>query len=653
MALSALSIKAQINADGVIKIGRNALYYEDYALSIQYFNQAIAAKPYLYAPYYFRAIAKYYLGDYAGAISDCSASIERDPYITEVYRLRAINYIRTDNFEAASKDYKTLIDTYAVKDRDVWYNLVLCESQLKNYPEASRVIDSMIVKWPSYARCYMLKAQISIVEGDTLLADSLMNRTLQLDADDVDAWSGKALLCLQRAQYSEAEKAYDEAIMRSPRQSGFYVNRALARYQQKNLRGAMDDYNAALELAPNSYLAHYNRALLRMQVGENNLALEDFDFVLEKHPDDRLALYNHAILSQQTGDFKQAIRDYTTVLKDYPDFGGAYVNRAYCYRKVGDNRRAEADDRKSMQITLNQAYTHKTYASPYDAETRNQSESDIEDYDKMVTDDDDNIAAFYEQEYRGKVQNREVAVEYQPLYALTFNGTDNGLFNSAAVSKANFLDNVNANKLLANKVLLSPKEEPMSEEEFRVLSNKRSELEEKLGAQSTDSQLLFVHALYLTSERDYESALQDLNQCLDHSSNSLEALFLRAVVRYRLLEIQMLKHDHSASSSPESIAMGRKSVIADLTNAIELEDDCAYLYYNRGCVYSVCGEHDNAIADYTKAIELNPSFAEAYYNRGIAHMKNSDKNAAIQDLSRAGELGLFTSYSLIKHFRSK
>src|SRR3712207_8816641 len=61
--------------------------------------------------------------------------------------------------------------------------------------------------------------------------------------------------------------------------------------------------------------------------------------------------------------------------------------------------------------------------------------SDIEDYDKMVTEDDDNIAPFYAQEYRGKVQNREVAVEYQPLYALTFNGAENGLFNSVAISK--------------------------------------------------------------------------------------------------------------------------------------------------------------------------------------------------------------------------
>lgn len=45
---------AQINTERVMTIARNALYFEDYVLSIQYFNQVINAKPYLYEPYFFR-----------------------------------------------------------------------------------------------------------------------------------------------------------------------------------------------------------------------------------------------------------------------------------------------------------------------------------------------------------------------------------------------------------------------------------------------------------------------------------------------------------------------------------------------------------------------------------------------------------------------
>jgi tetratricopeptide (TPR) repeat protein len=205
-------------------------------------------------------------------------------------------------------------------------------------------------------------------------------------------------------------------MMLSPKQGGFHINRALARYQQHNLRGAMDDYNEALELMPDNYLGHYNRALLRMQVGENNLAIEDFDFVLARRPSDRLALYNRAILSQQTGNYRRAISDYTTVLKDYPNFSGAYVNRAYCYARIGDNRRAEADERKAMQIRLNEVYRNKAYSTPLDSVTRHEDEADIEDYDKLVDDSEENIVPVYASEYRGRVQNREVAAVHQPAY---------------------------------------------------------------------------------------------------------------------------------------------------------------------------------------------------------------------------------------------
>ena len=50
---------AQLNTRRVMEIGRNALYFEDYVLSIQYFNQVIDAKPFLHEPYFYRALAKY------------------------------------------------------------------------------------------------------------------------------------------------------------------------------------------------------------------------------------------------------------------------------------------------------------------------------------------------------------------------------------------------------------------------------------------------------------------------------------------------------------------------------------------------------------------------------------------------------------------
>ena len=104
-----LPLKAQFNADRLVMIGRSALYYEDYVLSIQYFNQAINAKPYLYEPWFYRAVAKYYLDDYAGAERDCTEAIERNPYIVGSYELRGLCRIQQKDYDKAIGDYNTAL----------------------------------------------------------------------------------------------------------------------------------------------------------------------------------------------------------------------------------------------------------------------------------------------------------------------------------------------------------------------------------------------------------------------------------------------------------------------------------------------------------------------------------------------------------------
>ena len=46
MILSSMTGKAQFNTNSLPMVGQSPLYYEDYVLSIQYFNQVISANPY-------------------------------------------------------------------------------------------------------------------------------------------------------------------------------------------------------------------------------------------------------------------------------------------------------------------------------------------------------------------------------------------------------------------------------------------------------------------------------------------------------------------------------------------------------------------------------------------------------------------------------
>jgi Flp pilus assembly protein TadD len=51
------------------------------------------------------------------------------------------------------------------------------------------------------------------------------------------------------------------------------------------------------------------------------------------------------------------------------------------------------------------------------------------------------------------------------------------------------------------------------------------------------------------------------------------------------------------------------------------------------------GDFDKAIADYTEAIRLNPQCAEAHYGRGVAYEKKGEKAKAEADFAQAKKLG--------------
>lgn len=399
-------IKAQINTSQMMNVARNALYFDDYVLSIQYFNKIIEAKPHLYEPWFLRGEAKFFLDDFSGCERDCTESIDRNPFYPNSYELRGLARINLNRFDEAANDYNKAIE-FRPDNRALWHNYVLCLVESKELEKADSICDILIKRWSGQADSYQIKAQVTLQKGDTIKAEEFVDKALQINKYDFNSLFLKGGILLYHEDYAAAEAIYDRAALVNPKNASVLVNRALARYHQNNFRGAMNDYDYALTIDPRNFSGHYNRGLLLASVGDDNKAIEDFNFIIRIDPNDMMAIFNRAELYLNTGNYKEAIKDYSTVINEYPEFLYGYQQRAKAKRGMGDIKGANKDELYLLQEQLGHKYgyvAHKKKKKP--TKTRKKSDSNIDDYDKLVEDDDE--VAKYENPYRGKVQNRNV-----------------------------------------------------------------------------------------------------------------------------------------------------------------------------------------------------------------------------------------------------
>ena len=639
LVLSCLPLSAQINTDRVLLMGRNALYYEDYVLAIQRFNMVINVKPWLGEPYFYRALAKYYLEDYQGAEIDCNNAVERNPYALNHYVLRALCRINQSRYALAEEDYQKAIAINPL-DHNSWHNIVLCQIEQKEYERADSSLDVMLRHWGKETEQYTMKAQVSLLRTDTLQAEKWTDRALELDEYDGKAWGLKAMFQANREEYKEAETSLDKAIVQLPRNAGLYVNRALARYNQDNLRGAMSDYDACLDLEPRNYIAHYNRGLLRASVGEDNLAIEDFNFVLELEPDNTIALYNRALLLDNIGDYKGAIRDISAVIKDYPEFWDGYRQRAAIKRKIGDINGAERDEFKVLQARLDVAAGKKL-----PVRTRKKSERNIEDYAALVEEDEHDEENEYVSEYRGKVQNRQTELRPEPVYSLTYYRKDSET--NTYVVFCPQIEELNASKILPQQLYLTDNEAPMTEKQTEAHQASIATLSEQLEQNPEDETLLMKRALDYYHIRDFENAVADMNALIQKNGADALALVLRAQCRFAQLEVSR------TTASASDLRLGYLMVVQDYNKAADLMPDVPFLFYNIGCVQVQLADYMAAQKSFSHALMLDSHFPSAYYGRGVAYILGGQVEEGLSDLSQAGEYGLYTAYNLIKKYSKK
>ena len=657
LCLFCIPLRAQINTDRMMSVGRTALYFDDYVLSIQYFNQVINAKPYLYEPYFYRAVAKLSLEDYRGAEQDCSSAISRNPFVVNAYQVRGLARVYQERYEDAISDFREGL-RLDPENRSLRHNLILCLMRSGQEDEAILAADTLLASSPKYAPAMAMRSDLLWEKGDSAGALEWVNKALEINRYDSDMLHHRGVMLARMEQYEEAEQDLDRSIYLDPVNAGAYITRAMIRYFRDNLNGALADYDMSIMIDPGNVTGHYNRGNLRAQIGDDNRAIEDFDVVIEAEPDNLLAIFYRGILRDQTGDYRGAEQDITRVLEEYPQFVQGYQIRSEVREKLGNLRGAEEDAMVVMREQnrrFNNAMGYSDESSEGDDEkTRERSDKNVRNYRKIVVDENLENSTGFSSEYRGKVQNRNVDVQYLEPFRLTFFKDNDQTVSGVRYSRV--VDELYGTGCFMSEIVLENHDVSLNEKQINLLFDDIEKRTSSLsnGSASSDN-LLLARAMDFALLQDFTNAESDLEIALQLNPDNWAVWFCRAQVRARSIQIKKAGQDmdiqQGATEKRENtLDPGYQSVVRDLTRVIDLEPSFAYAYYNRGTFYAMTNDLHAALVDFDKAIELDENLAEAWYNRGLVLVLLNRMDDAFRDLSKAGELGIYSSYNIIKRF---
>lgn len=670
LSILSLSGYAQWNTDRILTIGRNALYFEDYVLSIQYFNQVIKIKPYLAEPYMYRAMAKIQLGDDKGAELDANEAIERNPFMPQAYYIRGFARRRLGLYADAAHDFSKALE-FSPASINLLMNRMDALVRLEDYQGAMRDLETYMKQSSKNSALFYEKGVIQLAMKDTVAAENSFNELLKQDSTNSLGWSARALLRMQKEDIEGAYSDYSKSISLNSNYFGDYINRGILNVRRKNFREALSDYDNAIKIENKSELAYYNRALLRASLGDNNNALTDLNKVLELDTTNTEALFQRAMLQNTLRQYKSAIADYNLIIKKYPYFIPAYwgiseaetglgnARNAFKYRQMAADIEKNKDKIQKQQKQNDLATGNKMAKGT--ARSNNSRKTEL--FNRFVTQniDDAKSESKYTDTRRGNVQDRFVDVVNERNFMLSYYAKADEIRRTNLYHTV--VDEYNKKRLLGAAIKITNNEIPLTSELVNTHFEVINSISSRLDNESFNADLYFYRAVEFALVQDFNSAIEDLNKALAIRPDFTLAYFARANIRYKLMDY--LKSASGDQSSTLNEARSDRTnrqildnqykfeaelIMRDYDKVNELQPDFAFSYFNKANILGSQQDFRTAIQFYSKSIEVEPEFAEAYYNRGLTYIFIGEDEKGLADLSKAGELGIYKVYNLIQRF---
>jgi tetratricopeptide (TPR) repeat protein len=196
---------------------------------------------------------------------------------------------------------------------------------VKEYKKALALLKEVTDVDKLNAKAYFLKGLSFKLAGDTALAISNYQRSVELDQEYYHAYM--QLGVLYGAKHNPvALDYYNNALNLNPQSTEALYAKSLFYQDHGDIKSAVAGYNMLLQMDSTNYFTYYNLGYISFNVEKDyRKATVMFSKALNFNPAYAEAYYMRGLSFEQLGEYAKSIRDYTEAIKTAPGYELAVV----------------------------------------------------------------------------------------------------------------------------------------------------------------------------------------------------------------------------------------------------------------------------------------------------------------------------------------
>jgi tetratricopeptide (TPR) repeat protein len=210
------------------------------------------------------------------------------------------------------------------------------------FRQALTLLEAARRKYPLSYSTWLLLGNAHVGLGQYSEADHCYTTAAALWKTSLVPYWLRGLERLECHRQAEAISDFNEVLARKPNDPGALLNRAVARYELKDYRGAEEDLTAALDHGAPQTRLFFLRARVRQQLGKFADAASDKRQGLSREPTDERSWVARG-MARLPDDVAGALADFQEACRRYPNSRAALRNVAFVLgERMGNTQQALA-----------------------------------------------------------------------------------------------------------------------------------------------------------------------------------------------------------------------------------------------------------------------------------------------------------------------